>query len=45
MLIFESILYQAMHANTSVAAGLEGASKAMGAMNKVLNFTFSISIC
>lgn len=29
-----------MHANTSVAAGLEGASKAMGAMNKVLYFIF-----
>ncbi|KAF3328043.1 vacuolar protein sorting-associated protein 2 3 [Carex littledalei] len=27
----------AMHANTSVAAGLEGASKAMGAMNKQMD--------
>lgn len=26
-----------MHATTSVAAGIKGASKAMGAMNKVKN--------
>ena len=28
---------QAMYANTSVAAGMKGATKAMGAMNKVIS--------
>lgn len=29
---------QALHAQTSVAAGMKGASKAMAAMNKVVTF-------
>lgn len=31
------LLHQAMYAQSSVAVGLKGASKAMGAMNKVSN--------
>ena len=30
---------QAMHANTAVAAGIQGANKAMGAMNKVMDYS------
>lgn len=30
------LTFQAMYATTSVAVGMQGASKAMGAMNKVL---------
>jgi hypothetical protein len=32
-----------MHANTSVAAGMQSASKAMGAMNKVMSCARDLS--
>lgn len=38
MLISSFWLHQAMHANTAVAAGMKGANKAMGAMNKVIEY-------
>ena len=36
-LIYDYFPLQAMHAHSSVAVGMKGASKAMAAMNKVCN--------